>query len=283
MPENADKSSEAKPLDNLSEPPVRNAFGQLREQYEKVRPSVKNTIQDMGISNIPEIRKAIQKAAFKGALTEHDKQQEAAGRDDLTGFLNKKGYYRALEAELKRVTRNEKPVTIVFGDPNGLKSVNDAFGHKYGDELIVEYARRLSQDMRAGDSIARFAGDEFIYILPNTDVQDIPIWGNKRIHAIQDQFATLSNGHNVPLALGLGSFTILPDTCRDILKKGNDEELRKFFEDQTNNADIAMYFSKKISKETGKLRVMRYEDLSVEQIDEYQKEKSKKAGSPRED
>lgn len=85
--------------------------------------------------------------------------------DGLTGLYNRRFY----EEELKRIdTARNLPLTIVMGDVNGLKLINDSFGHTIGDELLQKTAKAIKKGCRADDIVARLGGDEFIAILPNT-------------------------------------------------------------------------------------------------------------------
>jgi diguanylate cyclase (GGDEF)-like protein/PAS domain S-box-containing protein/putative nucleotidyltransferase with HDIG domain len=85
--------------------------------------------------------------------------------DQLTGLFNRRFY----EEELKRLnTERNLPMTIVIGDVNGLKLVNDSFGHVVGDELLKKAAIAIKKGCRADDIIARLGGDEFVIILPKT-------------------------------------------------------------------------------------------------------------------
>jgi len=87
-------------------------------------------------------------------------------RDQLTGLYNRRFY----EEELKRLdTEINLPITIVMGDVNGLKLVNDSFGHVMGDNLLKKVSEVISLGCRAGDIIARLGGDEFVIILPKTN------------------------------------------------------------------------------------------------------------------
>ncbi len=89
-----------------------------------------------------------------------------SNRDFLTGLYNR----RYFESELKRVDANSRvPISIIIGDINGVKLINDAFGHAEGDRLIIESARIIRSCCRANDTLARIGGDEFGLIMPNTD------------------------------------------------------------------------------------------------------------------
>ncbi|MFO7941256.1 MAG: PAS domain S-box protein [Bacillota bacterium] len=86
--------------------------------------------------------------------------------DQLTGLYNR-AYF---ETELRRLDVDRQlPLTLVMGDVNGLKLINDAFGHRTGDMLLREVARMLRRYFREEDVAARWGGDEFIVILPQTD------------------------------------------------------------------------------------------------------------------
>jgi len=86
--------------------------------------------------------------------------------DYLTGLYNRRYY----ETELKRLdTESQLPLSLITGDINGLKLINDAFGHAEGDRLIIESARIIESCCRPGDILARTGGDEFGIIMPKTD------------------------------------------------------------------------------------------------------------------
>ncbi len=86
--------------------------------------------------------------------------------DSMTGLYNRTFF----EEELKRVdTEGQLPLSIIMGDVNGLKLVNDAFGHDEGDKLIIKLSNVLKSSCRQEDIICRWGGDEFAVLLPRTD------------------------------------------------------------------------------------------------------------------
>jgi len=96
------------------------------------------------------------------AKLEHEKEH-----DSLTGLFNRRGIENRLEGECARAKRNRVDFSVLFLDLNGLKIANDTFGHRKGDELLVNTADALKT--RAVDLVGRWGGDEFLVILPNTN------------------------------------------------------------------------------------------------------------------
>jgi len=89
--------------------------------------------------------------------------------DQLTGLYNRTFF----EVECKRLdSARQLPISVIMGDINGLKLVNDAFGHKEGDKLLIEAAKILSANCRKEDILARTGGDEFCILLPRTSAED---------------------------------------------------------------------------------------------------------------
>ena len=86
---------------------------------------------------------------------------EQATTDELTGLLNRRGFLRLAESELRRAQIGRLPLTLIYVDVDGLKALNDEAGHEAGDALLVETAALLRAAFRCTDVVARLGGDEF--------------------------------------------------------------------------------------------------------------------------
>ena len=128
-----------------------------------------------------------------------DKIKYLSFHDKLTGLYNR-AYF---EEELKRLnTKRSLPISIVFGDLNGLKNINDTFGHKEGDKLLCKVSKILKKCFRTEDIIARWGGDEFIIILTKTGISE----AIKMINRIKKKCAE-SMFHSKPISISLGIST----------------------------------------------------------------------------
>jgi diguanylate cyclase (GGDEF)-like protein len=100
-------------------------------------------------------------------------QVEALGRDPLTGLYDRRSGEERLAAEISRAERFAHPLTILLLDINGLKPINDQFGHAAGDELIRRFAERLNKAIRGSDMAVRLGGDEFLVLLPECQLNGV--------------------------------------------------------------------------------------------------------------
>jgi diguanylate cyclase (GGDEF)-like protein/PAS domain S-box-containing protein len=96
---------------------------------------------------------------------------ELAARDQLTGLLNKRSFHVNLAGEVARARRHGRKVCLALLDLDGFKRTNDEQGHQAGDRVLAEVAGRLGALSRSGEHLARIGGDEFGWILPETDAE----------------------------------------------------------------------------------------------------------------
>lgn len=94
-----------------------------------------------------------------------------AGRDPLTGLYNRRSLEEQLALDQRRAWRSGTPLSIVMLDVDGLKALNDRAGHLEGDRYLVALAQRWQQELRGGDILARFGGDEFLVVMPDCTLE----------------------------------------------------------------------------------------------------------------
>jgi diguanylate cyclase (GGDEF)-like protein/putative nucleotidyltransferase with HDIG domain len=103
----------------------------------------------------------------------HAQTKSNALTDSLTGFPNARALHVRFEQEVSRARRNNKPFQVVMLDLDDFKKVNDTFGHKIGDRVLREVANLIQSQLREYDFLARYAGDEFVALLPDLTVQQV--------------------------------------------------------------------------------------------------------------
>jgi two-component system, cell cycle response regulator len=110
-------------------------------------------------------------AMFGYILGRHaDALAELSETDALTRLLNARGFARRIRAEIKRSKRYREPLSLLFLDLDGLKHINDRHGHRAGSEALRQVAEVIRAELRESDAGARWGGDEFTILAPNTDV-----------------------------------------------------------------------------------------------------------------
>lgn len=164
----------------------------------------------------------------------HRQLERLSFTDSLTGLYNRRYFDEQMSTEIKRAHRYGHPLSLVLFDIDDFKSVNDRHGHSVGDQVLQEVARRIIPCVRDVDIVARYGGDEFVMILPNT-----PTAGAVQIaeRVRQMNCATpLRHGSDleIPLTLSLGVSTIPPHENAANLIEAADHALSKAKQDGKN-------------------------------------------------
>jgi len=132
---------------------------------------------------------------------------EGTFRDGLTGVGNRRYFYEKLSQEIKRSQSTHAPVSLVFIDIDNFKTVNDTFGHVQGDKVLVQMAVIFKEHIRGSDSLARWGGEEFAIILPDTDSEVATIIAER----LRGVIASFDFGCKVTISAGITGETGIID------------------------------------------------------------------------
>jgi diguanylate cyclase (GGDEF)-like protein len=147
--------------------------------------------------------------------------------DDLTQLYNSRYLNQVLRREAKRASRSGRPLSLLFMDLDGFKSINDTHGHQAGSRALVEAAAVIRRCARETDVVARFGGDEFAIILPDTGSEGAAAVGHRVRERVAENLFLETSGLRLRLTASVGVAT-LPDVAASA------EEL-------VRAADMAMY------------------------------------------
>jgi len=169
-----------------------------------------------------------------GNIKLFEKIQRQATTDGLTGLANHKTFYEILEKELWRSRRYGGQISLIMVDIDNLKKINDAYGHRAGDKVIREISRKVKECIRQIDTAARYGGDEFAVILPNTSLIDAIVVAERMVDAVAHSPTTWKKEQiALSISVGLGQYDA--DT--------NPEDI-------TSRSDQALYTAKQAGKNT---------------------------------
>ena len=133
-----------------------------------------------------------------------ESMRHAATHDSLTGLLNRGEIFGMLERELERGRRERKPVSVILGDIDHFKEVNDTCGHLFGDEALQEMARRLHSGLRVYDGVGRYGGEEFLLVLPSCNLDAALLRANELREIIAaTPIMHGSTGRSITMSMGV--------------------------------------------------------------------------------
>jgi diguanylate cyclase (GGDEF)-like protein/PAS domain S-box-containing protein len=155
--------------------------------------------------------------------------RRATSCDHLTGLANRRAFFEAAELELQRWQRHPRPLSLLMFDADHFKQVNDTFGHAAGDAVLRHFAALMTATFREIDLVARIGGEEFVALLPSTDLAGATRLAEQLCATLRGQVAAFE-GLRIPYSVSVGVTAMSPAVL------GLDDLMRR--------ADQALYAAK---------------------------------------
>ncbi|GEM_PF-537293 len=153
--------------------------------------------------------------------------------DDLTRLWNRRGFNLLAEEELKQANRKKKKMLLFYGDVDGLKGINDAFGHAQGDQALVDVSNLLKNCFREGDVLSRIGGDEFVVLAVDAGQENIETMTERFRSCLEEHSHMDNRPYKLHLSLGCAIYDpAAPCTVSELIAR----------------ADESMYRQKKVKK-----------------------------------
>jgi diguanylate cyclase (GGDEF)-like protein len=145
--------------------------------------------------------------------------EELAANDPLTEIFNRREFFRRLETEIKRSLRYDRIFSLVMLDLNNFKMVNDIYGHQAGDRVLKIVAVVIRKEVRPEDVLARYGGDEFALILPETPIASAKKLTERIQSAVEKHTIKLDEGKtvNITVSAGLADFPKDATTSNELI------------------------------------------------------------------
>lgn len=178
--------------------------------------------------------------AIEGFITDITERKEAEKRlqyiahyDTLTGLANRLLFFDRLNQAIRMAKRGMHMLALLYIDLDGFKFINDNYGHDAGDQVLKETAKRLLQNVRESDTVARMGGDEFTVILPKIhNKKSASIVAQKILHSLSEPYVIDKDVYHLSASIGISIYSKDEEDTDSLIKK----------------ADIAMYRSKQLGK-----------------------------------
>ncbi len=144
------------------------------------------------------------------------KLQQQSITDGLTGIKTRRFFWEALSSEWKRASRSGRPFSVVLVDLDKFKEVNDSLGHLEGDLVLARVGRLLEQKCRQSNVVARYGGDEFIILMPETGIEQAQVLAERlRLWVATDP---MLEEHHITGSFGVASFPVHGFSMEDLIR-----------------------------------------------------------------
>jgi diguanylate cyclase (GGDEF)-like protein len=177
---------------------------------------------------------AIERAAL------YQKMAELSVTDDLTKLFNTRYLNRTLEIELARALRHHTSLSLIFMDIDHFKNINDNYGHLVGSKLLVEMGQLLLKSLRTVDIVARYGGDEFVMVLPQTSPKNAIQIAERMRRSIEHNVFLKKDGYSfkITASFGVASYPESARSKEDLMKLADEAMYR--VKNQTRNGVYAI-------------------------------------------
>jgi diguanylate cyclase (GGDEF)-like protein len=183
---------------------------------------------------------------------------DAAVTDALTGLLNRRGFQELIETELERARRSGQPLSLIIGDLDHFKALNDRFGHGAGDRALEQLALILDTAKRRIDTAARIGGEEFAVVLPDSDQHAAYILAERMRREVRETF--MYSPYELTISLGVATFPVHGPTVETLVAQ----------------ADEALYAAKALGRDRTVLYSDDLEDTVPPEATEFHRHRSER-------
>jgi len=171
---------------------------------------------------------------FKRIELMKEDAEEQAQRDELTGLMNRRAFLKSAQYLISLHNRTQFPLVFIFADLDGFKKINDSLGHAVGDQVLKIFGEISAQNFRKSDIAARYGGDEFVFILADSSLEN----AQTVIHRLEAQFLEWMTTLNIHVGISYGIRVV----------KNEKADLDNIMKD----VDDALYAEKKKRRESDK-------------------------------
>jgi diguanylate cyclase (GGDEF)-like protein len=158
--------------------------------------------------------------------------------DELTGLYNRRGFTLLAEHEVKLARREKRDMLLLFGDVDGLKAINDTFGHAQGDLALQEVSALLKNSFREADILARFGGDEFVALAVDAALENAEIISSRIQAALQAHNQEADRTYTLSLSTGMVCYD--PETACTISEMIAQADAHMYAQKQARNGKMEL-------------------------------------------
>ena len=198
--------------------PVTNTAGEVIGAYQAV-----NKLAGDGNFTLGDAKRLAMAAAFSGKSLESYMLYNAALEDQLTGLKNRRGFFEFYNRNIVPML-DKMTVSLIICDIDHFKRVNDTYGHNAGDEILRHVSSMLADNSRVDDGVFRWGGEEFIILLPKTDLDDAAQIAERMRQKIEQSVPTFE-GTEIKVTMSFGCAEIDPSAAIESTVQRADEKL----------------------------------------------------------